>query len=58
MFEKLRVEKLFAKCKKCFFGKRSVKYLGHIVEAGSLRADPDKVEAIRTWPKLTTVKEL
>ena len=30
----------------------------HIVEAGSIRADPDKVEAICTWPKPTTVKEL
>ena len=58
MFEKLRAEKLFAKRKKCFFGLRSVKYLGHIVEAGSLRADPDKVEAICTWPKPTMVKEL
>ena len=58
VFEKLRAEKLFAKRKKCFFGKQSVKYLGHIVEAGSLRTDPDKVEAIRTWPKPTTVKEL
>ena len=35
-----------------------MKYLGHIIEAGSIRADPDKVEAIRTWPKPTTVKEL
>ena len=58
MFEKLRSDKLFAKHKKCFFGKILVKYLGHIVEVGSLRADPDKVEAIRTWPKPTTVKEL
>ena len=58
MFEKLRVEKLFTKQKKCFFGKELFKYLGHIVEAGSLYADPDKVEAIHTWPKLTTIKEL
>ena len=58
VFEKLHVEKLFAKLKKCFFGKRSVKYLGHIVEAGSLCEDPDKVEAICTWLKPTTVKEL
>ena len=58
VFEKLRAEKLFAKRKKSFFGLQSVKYLGHIVEAGSLRADPDKVEAIRTWPKPATVKEL
>ena len=36
----------------------AVKYLGHIIEAGSICADPDKVEAIRTWTKPTTVKEL
>ena len=56
MFDKLRSDKLFAKCKKCFFGKMLVKYLGHIIEAGSLLADLDKVEATRTWPKPTTVK--
>ena len=36
----------------------SVKYLGHIIESGHIRADPDKVEAICTWPKLTMVKKL
>ena len=35
-----------------------MKYLGHIIESGHICADPDKVEAIRTWPKPTTVKEL
>ena len=49
---------MFVKCKKCFFGKTSVKYLGHIVEVDSLSADPDKVEAICTWLNPTTVKEL
>ena len=58
VFDRLRREKLYVKRKKCYFGKDSVKYLGHIVEAGSIRADPDKVEAIRTWTKPTTVKEL
>ena len=58
VFDRLRRDKLYAKFKKCSFGKASVKYLGHIVEGGKIRADPDKVEAIRTWPKPTTVKEL
>ena len=58
VFEKLRSDKLFAKHKKCFFGKTLVKNLGHIVEAGTLHADPDKVEAIRTWPKPNTTKGL
>ena len=58
VFERLRKEKFFAKRQKYKFGKSSVKYLGHIVEAGHIRADPDKVEAIRTWPAPTNVKEL
>ena len=56
VLEKLHNEKLFTKHKKCFFGKMSVKYLGHIVEVGSLRAD--KVEAIPMLPKPTMVEEL
>ena len=51
VFEKLGSDK-------CCFGKMLMKYLGHIIEAGSLRVDPGKVEAIRMWPKPTTVKEL
>ena len=58
VFEKLCSYKLFAKHKKCFFGKTLVKHLGHIVEMGSLHANPDKIEAVHTRPKPTTVKEL
>ena len=58
VFEKLHSDKLFVKCKKCFFGKTLVKYLGHIVKVGSLCTDLDKVEAIHAWLKPTTVKEL
>ena len=58
VFEKLCMEKLFAKCRKWFFGWQLVKHLGYIVEAGSLCVDPDKVEATCTWPKLTMVEEL
>ena len=58
VFDCLCSEKLYAKRKKCFFGQTLVKYLGHIVESGRIRTDPDKVEAICTWPKPTTVKEL
>ena len=58
VFEKLHIGKLFAQRKKCFFGWILVKYVGYIVKAGSLHVDPDKVEAIQTWPKPFTVKEL
>ena len=58
VFEKLHSDKFFVKCKKCFFGKMLVAYLGHIFEVHSLRANPGKVEAIHTWPKPTMVKDL
>ena len=58
VFKKLRSDKLFAKYKKYFFGKMLVKYLGHIVEVGSLHMNPDKVDVMRMWPKPTMVKEL
>ena len=51
-------DELFAKHKKCFFGKTLVKYLAHIIEVVGLCVDPDTVEAIHTWPKPTMAKEL
>ena len=35
-----------------------MKYLGHVVENGTVYADPDKVAEVRTWPKPTNVKEV
>ena len=58
VFEKLHSDKLFAKCKKCFFGKLLMKYWEHTAEVGSLCADPDKFEAICMLSKPITVKEL
>ena len=46
------------KCQKCEFGRSRVKYLGQVVENGTVYADPDKVVAVRTWPKPTNVKEV
>ena len=47
-----------AKCQKREFGRSHVKYLGHVVENGTVYADPDKVATVRTWPKPTNVKEV
>ena len=58
VLERLCHEKFHAKQQKCEFGKRSVKYLGHIVENGTIRVDLDKVAAVQTWPAPTCVKEV
>ena len=43
---------------KCTFFHTSVKYLGHIVSADGVSTDPEKTEAIRSWPTPTSEKEL
>ncbi|XP_065075510.1 uncharacterized protein K02A2.6-like [Ochlerotatus camptorhynchus] len=38
------------RAEKCSFGKRQIRYLGHIIDASGLRPDPAKVEAISKLP--------
>ena len=56
VLEQLRCKKFLAKLQKCEFGKRSVKFLGHIVENSAIYIDLDKVAAVQTWPTPTCVK--
>ena len=46
VLEWLHHKKFHAKQRKCGFGKRSVKYLGYIVETGTIRVDLDKVAVV------------
>ena len=43
---------------KCTFFKESVKYLGHVLSAGGIQQDPDKVAAIKQFPTPRTLKDL
>lgn len=43
---------------KCKFFQTSVKYLGHIVSEKGIETDPEKISALKTWPKLNNLKEL
>ena len=43
---------------KCHFFKTSVKYLGHVIDAQGVHTDPDKVSALKTWPRPTNRQEL
>ena len=56
VFDWLREHKLQAKLKKCKFGKLHVKYLGHVVGAGKLSVDRDKVAAISSWEPPSNIK--
>ncbi|KAL0427668.1 UNVERIFIED_CONTAM: putative mitochondrial protein [Sesamum latifolium] len=40
----------FAKLNKCIFGAMSVDYLGHVISASGVAADPSKLQAVVEWP--------
>ena len=50
VFDKLEKHNLKLKPSKCEFFMREVKYLGHVVSEDWIRTDPDKTEALKTWP--------
>lgn len=43
---------------KCKFFQTSVRYLGHIVTQNGVETDPEKVCALKTWPRPNNLKEL
>ena len=43
---------------KCHFLQKEVRYLGHIVSAAGIRADPAKLEAVTNYPVPKDIKEL
>ena len=55
----LAEESLFCKLSKCHFEQTSITYLGIVVEAGTIRIDPTKLNGLLAWPrKLTTIKQV
>ena len=43
---------------KCEFGKRTMRFLGHVVSGEGIRPDPEKTSAIRVMPPPTCVSDL
>lgn len=58
VLERLRRFNLKIDPAKCVFGATEIKHLGFVFSEGSVRPDPDKVSAIKTWPKPKTVKDV
>lgn len=58
VFNKLRENGLKLSPKKCSFLLTKVKYVGHIVSASGIEADPDKIEKISQWPTPKNPKEV
>ena len=58
VLNKLREHQFFAKLAKCAFGQDRIEFLGHIVGPEGIQMDPRKVEAVRQWPRPTSVTEV
>jgi transposase InsO family protein len=54
----LREHKLYCKLKKCSFFQKEVAFLGHLVSGEGVRADPRKVETVRSWPTPLAVHDV
>lgn len=50
--------KMVANLNKCTFATHSIEYLGHVISADGVAADPTKIKAMKQWPIPTTVKQL
>ena len=58
VFDLLRAANLKMKLSKCKFLQSKVRYLGHLVDKNGITPDPEKVEAIKNYPRPETVQEL
>ena len=50
VFQRFRQAHLKLSPKKCSLFQKEVKYLGHIVSSKGIATDPEKVEAVQSWP--------
>nr|GEU32282.1 Ty3/gypsy retrotransposon protein [Tanacetum cinerariifolium] len=50
VFQTLLDNQYHAKASKCLFAATSIPFLGHIIFADDVQADPDKLAAIKSWP--------
>jgi hypothetical protein len=58
VLEKLRSNHLYAKFSKCEFWLTKVAFLGHVISAGGVLVDPDKVKDVLNWMPPTTASEI
>ncbi|KAG1959418.1 hypothetical protein F2P79_007150 [Pimephales promelas] len=58
VLDRLREYGLKLSPEKCKFFQTSVRYLGHIVSERGVETDPEKINAIKSWPIPTNLKEL
>ena len=58
VLEELRKHGLFAKLKKCRFYKDKICFLGYVLSAQEIRIEDEKIEAVRNWPELKSIRDI
>ena len=58
MLEKLKKHDLYLKPEKCIFNQKRIKFLGVILEGGTIQMDPAKVKGIADWPPPRNVTDI
>ena len=58
MFKILQENRLYLQERKCEFFRTQVRFLGHVVSQQGIQVDPEKVRAIKEFPRPTNLKEL
>ena len=58
VLQTLRDHQLYGKFSKSEFWLESVGFLGHVVSKNGIEVDPQKVEAIKQWPRPVTISEI
>ena len=58
VFTKIREARLKLQPTKCSFARTQVRYLGHVISSSGVEPDPEKVRAIKEYPRPSSVSEL
>ncbi|KAI2665792.1 Transposon Tf2-9 polyprotein [Labeo rohita] len=58
VMQRLREHQLYLKAEKCSFHQSSVQFLGYVIDRHGVRMDEGKVDAVVSWPKPNSIKEL
>ena len=58
VLDTLRKHDLYLKPEKCLFEKRSMEFLGIVLEKGQIHMDPTKLKGVADWPPPKSVKDV
>jgi hypothetical protein len=58
VFARMKAANLLLKPSKCQLFREEVTFLGHVVSAKGIAADPSKIETVRQWPRPQNLTEL